>query len=255
MAGNRPPSGPTNDRGEYPNPGSGLRDLASWQIADDFKWDGAGAVVGELGWTLGGTGVPVSAQQAPTARTEIGIVRLTTTANANDQAILSLIGTADMYREPSPGSTFACKFMPGSTANIRIWMGFASTRALSPDAAGVNVCSFVGIRAESGGNVKGVVRAGATETARDLGVAIAAVWQTYYFRHLVSFAGTSVGFQFSTVDASKGHLEAQIVNVGAPVVTNFPVVGMFPIIGIETLAQAAKTVDVDFYNAGGKVDR
>lgn len=238
--------------GQYPDPGLGLVPAAGVSMHDDFIPGGASLVAsryGSLLWT--GTtigGAPTYANVTPAATTEVGILRVTTTALSGQGGVLNL-GATTMFRSPAAGSIWCCKIqMSTGTANYELWSGFASgnTRVQAADTT-----DFIGVRS-NGGNLFGVVKQAASpsETTVDLGVECEGVWR------IVGFEVTATDtVQFFTLDCSQ-RIGIFRTNVGNPVTTNFPNTTLSPIaLGVVTTAAAAVAADIDFWSWGGRTAR
>lgn len=238
--------------GQYPGPAMGLPHSAGLSLGDDFT------LAYTANWTattIGGS-APTYAQVAPTAYTDHGIHRTTTAAASGTGGVLLRSTVADLYRVPPPGSRWAVKVRTSAAASYEFWSGFVSSTGLIRTA---DATEFIGIRTDRAvdGNLYGVVKDGAAagnENTVDLGVsAEGSAWRTVGFDVEGTTAAPSI--QFYVYDlTSRGAWMRQ--PVGSAITTNIPAGPLFSCaLGVVSRAVAAKAVDVDFWNLGGRLPR
>lgn len=251
MGKNAIPCGPADGAlvGQYPSPGLGLVLAAGAVLFDEFI---AGEIVsgrwGDRMWaptslTGGGTISDVT----PTADTEVGIQRITTTTTSGNGSVLSL-GTTPFRAGPlANGTIWAAKIrVTTGTADYELWSGFASAAAR---VATGDSTDFIGLRS-TGGNVYGVVkRAASSETVIDLSADAESDWLIAGFEMI----GSSAQFFTLTCD------EVAIVDRtdhGDVIGSNMPNAALRPIaLGLVTTTTAARAADIDWWALGGRTAR
>jgi hypothetical protein len=236
---------PATSIGLPPTAGAGIYDefvrpphagkLGGWEIGD-LLWDG-----------LDISGAITPSAVVPTAATEVGICRLTTTATAGEGGAIS----HDYNAWQSPiaiGCTFAVKIL-GHEESV-CWSGWIEDPQLVPNAAVVN--DFVGVRYDTDvdDNWYGVVRSGAAETTVSLGVSRAA-WRIMGFQRLCD-----TSFQFGTWQCGNARRGPLFVPVGAAIALPAGIGNLGPTpLGVVNRDYAATEVDIDFWATGGPVAR
>lgn len=238
--------------GQYPGPGMGLPHSAGLFLVDDFTQS---YTANWTATTIGGS-APTYAGVAPAAYTEHGIHRTTTAAASGTGGVLLRSSVADLYRVPPPGSRWVVKVRTSAAANYEFWSGFVSSSGLVRTA---DATELIGIRTDRtvDGNLYGVVKDGAgagNENTVDLGVtAEGSNWEAVGFD--VEGDTTTPSIQFYVYDlTSRGAWMRQ--PIGAAITTNIPAGPLFSCaLGVVSRAVAAKAVDVDFWNLGGRLPR
>jgi hypothetical protein len=237
--------------GRLPDAAMGVPHTAGLHLDDDFHDEIASR------WTtttIGGT-APAYSQQSPASIDVVGCSQILTGAVINTGGVAQKSTVADHYRTPGPGALWAVKLRTTTaSANYDLWSGFASA------AASVRVgdaTQFVGVRVDRAvsGNLFGVVKSGAgagAESTIDLGVSPeASAWQSVGFARLAD--GTIQFFVGGFTDRD----DWAWVKTGSPLpVTYLPTVKLFSTaIGIVTRTADARSVQVDWWDLGGRCIR
>jgi hypothetical protein len=243
----RSPAGPADAAlaGQYPAVALGLVPAAGPIMFDEFLRPGP---AGDCRWvdtTLGGSD-PTYSNQAPTAVTEAGILRLATAASANSGGVLGHVHS-QFSGVPGVGAIWAAKVRLQSGASAaEVWCGFSQSSD-RVDSSTSN--DFVGVRGVAGANWSGVCKNGTSETAVDLGVACDSTWRALGFRR------ENDGVQFFVLTLSDvGTWDLD--DVGDPVTTNHPNTALRSIaLGTYTTNATGKTAEIDFWALGGRTAR
>lgn len=238
--------------GQYPGPALGAPHSAGLFLGDDFT---QAYTTGWAATTIGGS-APTYSIVAPGGYTEHGIHRTTTAAASGTGGVILRAATADLYRVPPPGSRWVVKVRTSASASYEFWSGFVSSAGLVRTA---DATQLIGIRTDRAvdGNIYGIVKDGAAagnENTVDLGVtAEASNWEAVGFD--VEGDTTTPSIQFYVYDlTSRGAWMRQ--PIGDPITTNIPAGPLFSCaLGVVSRAVAAKAVDIDFWNLGGRAPR
>lgn len=252
----RPPAGTYAGglAGLAEDPTVGLVNVAGLHIHEDWlRYSGGGTQdYGEVGWTrtlVGGSGATVILQ-TPTAVTELGVLALRTSSNANRGATLHTSGVVQVFTPPV-GMMWASKLDLSAITNVEAWSGFTSSttgRVRTSDST-----QFVGVRyLSSVGKWEGVLKNGSgasNESTVDLGSHTPGTFRILGFEVV-----DTGGVQFYEYDASDRRKLGRTA-YGTPVTTNIPETTGMVAAGVMTLGQAQRIVYQDFYTIGGRVAR
>lgn len=238
--------------GQFPGPGMGAPHSAGFYLADDFTHL---ATIDWTATTIGGV-APTYSNVAPTTYLTHGIHRTQTAATTGTGGVLLRSTVADLYRIPPPGSRWACRVRTSSAANYEFCSGFVSGTGFIRTADATEMIGIRGDRAVDG-NLWGVVKDGAgagNESTVDLGVSCeGSTWQAVGFD--VEGDTTTPSIQFYLYDLTS-RLAWMRKPVGDPITTNIPAGPLFSCaLHVVARANSAKTVDLDWWNLGGRSAR
>ena len=235
---------------DYSSPGVGLPLSAGCCELDDFAATHVSNRHGWLLWVVGSVQGTTTANQAtPVAATEYGLTRLTPQSKNKGGTLYRDLGLP-LYT-PALGMLWAVKLTCGSTSQLEVWSGWASSATARTRTA--DSTSLVGVRLNTSTTEwEGVVKDGSgsgNETAVSLGAAVAGTYIHAGWEVVDSSGSDAV--QFFTLDTSnRGSIER--TDQGDPVTTNIPT-GLLPVaLGVYQTGQQTYGATIDLWTFAGR---